>query len=248
MKINTNLWFPDAETKGKKIRLFCLPFAGGNSFSYRLWKNHLPDFIGVCPVHLPGRTSRIGERNFSDMTKLVETLSEEIVPLLNLPFAFFGHSMGAILSFELTRTLSEKNVSPEHLFVSGARAPQIPSRTPDLHDLPEAELKTELRKLNGTSPEVLDNLELFHLLLPTLRADFKLVETYKYEEKPLLKCPITAFGGDKDEEVLTNELAAWSVETKGTFSYHIFSGDHFYFNSHLEKLLNLIGAELGGYS
>ena len=247
MRNNTSKWFPKTVSEGKKIRLFCFPFAGGNSHTYRLWENYLPDFVDVCPAHLPGRTNRISESDVSEMSKLVYFLTNEIIPYLDIPFAFFGHSMGAVVSFELIHSLRERSKFPLHLFVSGARAPQISSRTPDLHNLPDNEFKVELRKLNGTSNEILNHTELFEFLLPTLRADFKLVEKYRFEEKSPLDCPITAFGGDNDDEVYPSELKSWSAQTCKSFKYKIFSGDHFYFDSNLEELLNLIKKDLDSY-
>lgn len=227
--------------------MFCFPFAGGNSHTYRLWENYLPDFVDVCSAHLPGRTNRISESGFSEISKLVDVLTNEIIPFLDIPFVFFGHSMGAIVSFELVHRLRGLNKFPLHLFVSGARAPQIPARTSDLHDLPDNEFKAELRKLNGTSSEIINNTELFEFLLPTLRADFKLVEKYRFEEKVPLNCPITAFGGDNDDEVYPNELKSWLAQTCKSFKYKIFSGDHFYFDSNLEELLNFIKEDLNAY-
>lgn len=244
---SSNKWFPSVKSDQKRIRLFCLPFAGGSSSTYRLWENYLPAFVDVCPVHLPGRLSRINEPSFSDISSLVNCLSKEIVPFLDIPFAFFGHSMGAIISFELIRRLREQNRFPLHLFISAARAPQLPSRTPDLHDLPDDEFKIELQKLNGTSNKVLNNKELFQLLMPTLRADFKLVEDYEFKEDFPLNCPITVFGGDNDEEVYFNELKEWSRQTEKSFKCKIFGGDHFYFDFNLEELLNLIRSDLESY-
>lgn len=247
MKNNTSKWFPKTVSEGKKIRLFCFPFAGGHSHTYRLWENYLPDFVDVCPAHLPGRTNRISEPGFSELSKLADSLTGEIIPYLDIPFAFFGHSMGAIVSFELAHRLRERNKSPLHLFVSGARAPQIPARTPDLHDLPDNEFKAELLKLNGTSSEILNNTELFEFLLPTLRTDFELVEKYRFEQEICLNCPITAFGGDRDDEVYPDELESWSAQTCKSFKYKIFSGDHFYFDSNPEELLNFITKDLSSY-
>ncbi len=220
------------------LRLFCFPYAGGSSLIFRTWASSLPQNIEVCPVELPGRGTQMKSPPFTQMEPLVRAISPILLPYLDKPFAFFGHSMGGLLSFELTRHLrKEYSKQPSYLFVSASRAPQIRSPKPPIHALPETDFKQELRRLNGTPASVLENYELMQLLTPLLRADFAVLETYVYTQELPLECPITAFGGLEDQEVNTQELEGWRSQTENSFQLEIFSGDHFFIHSAQSLLL-----------
>jgi medium-chain acyl-[acyl-carrier-protein] hydrolase len=181
---------------------------------------------------------------FTQMAPLVNAVTPILLPYLDKPFAFFGHSMGGLLSFELARQLRrEHGISPIHLFVSASRAPQISSKKPPIHALPETEFKQELRRLNGTPASVLENNELMQLLIPILRADFAVLETYAYTSEAPLECPITAFGGLQDQEVSLEELQGWREQTKA-FSLQMFPGDHFFIHSAQALLLKTLAESL----
>jgi len=163
--------------------------------------------------------------------------------MLDKPFAFFGHSLGALVSFELTRRLRrEYGVHPVRLFVSAGRAPQIPRRGPPIHALPEEELLAELRRLNGMPGELMEHEELMEIMLPLLRADFAVYETYVYTNEPPLNCPISAFGGIQDHRVKDSDLEAWRAQTNVSFSLRMFPGDHFFLKQPL--LLRMLSQEL----
>jgi medium-chain acyl-[acyl-carrier-protein] hydrolase len=196
-------------------------------------------------AELPGRGSQLNERPFTRLEAIVEFFAKVIKPYLDRPFAFFGHSMGAMISFELARQLSgEAGAKLAHLFVSGRRAPQIPHTEPITYNLPTPELIEELRRLNGTPAEVLNNPELMHLMLPLLRADFEVVETYVYSRGPALGCPITAFGGLEDKEVSREEVQAWREQTADSFSLKMLPGGHFFLHSARGQLLRMLSQEL----
>ncbi len=185
------------------------------------------------------------ERPFTQLEPLVPTLASALFPYLDKPFAFFGHSMGGLVSFELARLLRrEYGLSPVHLFVSAHRAPQVPDPDAPIHALPNPEFLQELRRYNGTPEAVLENAELMQLLLPTLRADFAVVETYAYTPEQPLDCPITAFGGLDDREVSSNELEAWREQTKASFVLKMFPGDHFFLDSAKPLLLQSLSQKL----
>jgi medium-chain acyl-[acyl-carrier-protein] hydrolase len=149
--------------------------------------------------------------------------------------------MGALIAFELTHQLRKQNQpSPVHLMVSGRSAPQIPDEDPQTHDLPEKEFMEELRRLNGTPAEALEHPELMQLMLPILRADFAICETYTYEDRPVLDCPIAALGGLDDANVTREELTAWRERTTGAFTMRMFPGDHFYLHTAQLPLLETI--------
>lgn len=230
-----------------RIRLFCFPYAGGGSQVYRLWPQSLLSEIEVCAAQLPGRGTRMKEQPFDNIVPMVEELAVAIEPYLDKPFAFFGHSMGAMISFELVRQLrSARGSEPAHLFVSGRRAPQLPNEDPITYNLPEAELCEELLRLNGTPKEVIEHPELMQIMLPLLRADFSVVETYVYRPDAPLKCPITVFGGLQDIEVTREQLEAWREQTTAACSLRMLPGNHFFLNDAQAQtiILRIISKEL----
>lgn len=227
------------------LRLFCFPYAGGGASIFRDWAASLPASVEVCPIQLPGRESRIQERPFNRVTDLVPALSSALQPYLDKPFAFWGHSMGALISFELARQLRRENrPGPLHLLVSGHRAPQLPDLVSPIHQLPEREFVRELRLLNGTPEAVLQHAELMQLIAPILRADFALLETYTYTVEAPLDCSISAFGGLQDERAGNSDLKAWQEQTQQNFNLHLFPGDHFYLHDHRLQLFLVISEEL----
>lgn len=241
-----NSWIAYSQPNSQaKLRLFCFPYAGGSAIAFRTWSDYLPASVEVCPIELPGRGTRLLETPFTDLSSLVATLADALFPYLDRPFAFFGHSMGGLISFELTHALRrESNCHPDHLFISGRRAPQVPNWEDPIHTLPEPEFFEELRRLNGSPEAVLNNAELMELLLPALRADFAVIETYHYVPEALLDCPITVFGGLQDREVSYDALEAWREQTTAPFSLHMLPGDHFFLQSAQSSLLNSLNQEL----
>lgn len=230
-----------------RLRLFCFPYAGGGVSIFRAWSDTLPADVEVCPLQFPGRGTRLMEPPFTQLSPLVQALAEALFPLLDKPFAFFGHSLGALVSFELARRLRRRYaVQPVRLFISADRAPQIPNRDPAIHSLPEGEFLTELRRLKGTPTELLEDEEVMQIMLPVLRADFAVYETYRYSTEPPLNCPISAFGGLQDHRVNRGDLEAWRDHTGVSFSLTMFPGDHFYLNTTQPALLQALSQELRG--
>lgn len=233
------------QNPGARLRLFCFPYAGGGASIYRTWSSVLPPEIEIYPVQPPGRETRLREKGFTQVPALIEALAPALEPLLNVPFAFFGHSMGALTSFELTRQLQRQGGPlPVQLFLSGHRAPQLPKEGDPIFHLPESEFVEELRRLNGTPDQVLQNEELMRLMLPILRADFELCDTYDYTQAEPLPVPITAYGGLQDVEVSRDQLAGWREQTSGQFTMRMFPGDHFYLHSARALLLQTLAQDL----
>jgi medium-chain acyl-[acyl-carrier-protein] hydrolase len=227
------------------LRLFCFPYSGAGASIFYPWVASFPPTVEVCPVELPGRGKRIAESPFSRMPPLVEAAGQGLLSYLDKPFAFFGHSLGAVVGFELARLLQRRHdLSPVRLFVSGHRAPQIVSDCPPVHDLPDSEFAEEVRRLHGTPDEVLDHAELRELLLPILRADFAASETYAFEAGKPLTCPVTAFGGLQDEHVTREHLEAWRGHTTALFGLRMLPGDHFFLNTSRSMLIAAIAREL----
>jgi medium-chain acyl-[acyl-carrier-protein] hydrolase len=216
-----------------RLRLFCLPYAGGSAAVYRAWPGALPSQIEVCAVRLPGREARLAEPPFTRSADLVAALAEGLAPLLDLPYALLGHSMGAVAAFELARHLRRtQGRLPTRLFVSGARAPERPNPDPPISHLGDAEFVDEVRRRYDAIPgAVLDNPELVQLVLPSLRADFSMFEGYAYQDEPPLECPISVFGGIDDPRVGADDVSAWRPHTASDFSVRMFPGDHFFIHA-----------------
>jgi medium-chain acyl-[acyl-carrier-protein] hydrolase len=228
-----------------RLRLFCFPYAGSSAAIFRTWPDGLPPDVEVCPVQFPGRGTRLTEAPFTQLSPLVQALAQAVCPLLDKPFAFFGHSMGALVGFEVARELRRQfGVQPVRLLVSAAHAPQIPPRHRPIHALPEGEFLDELRRLNGTPGELLEHAELMQIVLPILRADFSVVETYAYSPEPPLTSCISGFGGLQDRRVSRSDLETWREQTSASFSRRMFSGDHFFMNTTQPQLLQVISQEL----
>lgn len=227
------------------MRLFCLPFAGGGASAYRLWQKEVQKGIDICPIQLPGRETRMMEEPFTEMTRLVPAIAEAIKPLLDIPFAFFGHSMGALISFELARYMrSVGQPSPVHLFLSGYQAPPRPNKAPAISHLSNQKFVEGLRQFKFTPESVLANPEFLELLLPMLKADFSVYENYEYKVEPGLSSPITVFGGDNDELTDHEDLDSWRNHTFDFQGVFTFAGEHFYLMDQWKTLLHHISNTL----
>ncbi|WP_323145073.1 thioesterase II family protein [Massilia phyllosphaerae] len=239
--MNTLRWILRHPVRTPRLRLFCFSYAGGNGNAYLPWQAELGRDIEVCALQLPGRGARTGEVPFSSMESLVRALLPVVAALDEVPFAFFGHSLGAMVAFELTRRLQRLGLAqPAHLIVSGCAAPRHRKPPRQLHLLPTDDLIETLREYNGTPHEILAHRELMDLLLPTIRADFALVETYRYDEGPLLTLPLTVLAGRADDAAEPALRAQWQRETLGPCRIEWFEGDHFFINGAREAVLAAI--------
>ena len=239
--IESSLRAPMAE-----CRLFCLAYAGGSSAIYTSWPKALPDFIEVLPLQLPGRGSRMREKPFTNLLQTTQAIHDDLLPLFKeKPFAFFGHSMGATISFEVARKLeTEDGIRPFAMFVSGRQAPHVPDRYPPNYNLPHDQFIEQLRRLNGTPKEVFEHQELLELVVPILRADFEAIDTYQYIPSTPLECPIIALIGEHDQDILREDFEAWRIHTTQDFRCRIFPGDHFYLHSQQPALLRELAQEI----
>ena len=241
-----DLWIPNIDRNDSaSLRLFCFPYAGAGTLSFRGWRDHFPPHIALYPVELPGRGFRIQETLLTELQPLVEAIGQAIYPYLDRPFALFGHSMGALISFEVARFLRQQyHLQPVRILISGRCAPHLPPHTPPIHQLPKADFLTALRHLNGTPAAVFENPELLELVLPILRADFTLFETYSYNPEAPLDCPISVFGGLQDPETTLEGVKVWQEQTNHCISLHLFPGDHFFMYANLSKFLTLLRQDL----
>jgi surfactin synthase thioesterase subunit len=224
--------------------LLCFPFAGAAASYFESWIDALRPEIEVRPIQLPGRETRWGEPTFTRMEPLVQALIHDLEPDLGNPFALFGHSMGAFVAFEFARQLRREGAAlPKRLIVSAARAPQIPDPDPPMHEKPDAELLTEIRRLNGFPDALLDHPDMLKLLVPVLRADLAVCETYTYQPEPPLNCALSAYGGAHDGKVPRHFLTGWRDQTTADFNIRIFPGDHFFLKTAQQALFRVISEE-----
>lgn len=244
--LNPNKWllFPKPNP-GASLRLFCFHYAGGSAQAFHAWSADLPPTVEIGMIQLPGRGQRLAEPKMTHLLPLSRIIAQALQQYIDKPFAFFGHSLGGLLCFEVTRSLRRENhLEPVHIFISATHAPHRRNRDESLSTMPKTALVKKLRELNGTPPEVLRNDELLDLLLPTIRADFELCETYEYHPEAPLDCPLTIYGGIEDHEVERERLAAWSEMTTGPSIIRMFPGGHFYISTSESIFLQTFARDL----
>ncbi len=241
--MNTNKWIVIPQPRASaKIILLCFPFAGGSSNSFRPWVPLMPPAVELRAVELPGHGTRLSEPLAQDIKELIEPIARGILPTLDKPFAIFGHSMGALLGFEVALFLQQQfNKVAEHVFLSGHGAPGSPRHEPKIHHLPKPQFIAKIKEYNGTPQEVLEHEELMELMIPILKADFRICEMYQHYSNNKLMAPITAMGGINDPSTFREDLEAWKNFTTGDFKVRLFPGDHFYL---LQQKVNLLKAIL----
>ena len=228
-----------------RLRLVCFPHAGAGASVFRNWPARLPADIELWAIQPAGREGRFLEPLLHQMPPLTGCVTAELLQLPEMPLAFFGHSMGALLAFETARLLRVNRRSPPAcLFVSGNRAPQLQKEAPKTYNLPEKEFLEALRRMNGIPPEILNNSEWRELLIPILRADLSVCQTYRYISAEPLVCPIVVFGGQEDAEAPRESLAAWGQQTSSAFRVVLFPGGHFYLQTSEAQFLESLSTEL----
>lgn len=231
------------------IRLFCFPHAGGGGAFFRGWGAALQGAAEVVPVVRPGREARYREAPYRCLHSLVDATLAELDPMLDVPYAFFGHSLGALIAYDVCRHVIDegRRRAPLALLVSGRRPPHLAARQIDVHALPRDEFVMRVGALNGIPPEVLGDRELMDALLPTIRADFELHEGYVPVRRPRLDVPVAAMLGADDPLVGVGEMLGWRDVTCGQFSLRVFSGDHFYLRDARPEPLSAVRAELSEF-
>lgn len=229
------------------LRLFCFPYAGGGTSVFRLWPDELPPDIEVCAVQLPGRETQLAEPPITDIGRMVQAVIRGLAPAFDAPFALFGHSMGALIAFEVARQLrAQFGLAPVHLFISGRRAPHLPDNDVPISHLPEPAFVEQFsqRYENSIPRLILEEAELREIFLPILRADITLLETYVYAPQAPLDCPISVFGGTEDKRATPDQLLAWQDQTRGSFTLELLPGGHFFLHSARGPLLGSIAQKL----
>jgi medium-chain acyl-[acyl-carrier-protein] hydrolase len=221
-------WLVEVGANPTGTPLLIFPHAGAGPNQYRRLGEAVLGRLRPFLVHLPGRETRLDDDPAHDIGAVVQSLARAVTPLLASRIAFYGHSMGALVAFELARQLRRAyGVEPDHLVVSGHAAPRLP-RSQARHQLADDDLWTSVCSLRGTPPEVAADRQIRTMLLPVLRADFEVCETYRYRPEPALDCPISSFAGDHDQEAPPSTMAGWAAETRSAFQQETISGDHFF--------------------
>ena len=243
----TNRWIASSTRATKpQLRVYCFSHAGRGASMYAQWRTALGPNVEVCPVQLPGREERFAEPPARRMRMLVDGFLEAVGrELASAPFALFGHSMGAALAYEVARQLREDPArQPRLLIVSGAQSPHANARRKRLHDLPEPRLLDELRRWNGTPERVLRDPELLEIVLPIIRADLEVLETYNVADDYLLRCDVLALAGTHDPSVSPIAMSHWRDYTRGAFDLHVVAGDHFFVNTNARAVQAIVAAAL----
>lgn len=228
-----------------RVRLFCLPHAGGGAASYRAWADRLLPDIEVVAVRLPGRETRLSEQPFTRLDDLVQALLDGLEPWLDRPHAWFGHSMGALVAFEACRASRRLCLAePMRLLVSGFCAPHLELREPPSSDTETGRIAGWLRELKGTPVEVADDPATLAAYMPALRADLSVVEHYRYRPERPLDCAISVFGGLEDDATTVDRLKAWDSHSNAGCQLRMFPGSHFFVQGSQGPLLTAISADL----
>ena len=238
-------WWPfGVPPAGALGRLFCFPYAGAGASAYATWHRHAPPGLAVVPAQLPGREHRLKESAEPNLHRLVDKLAPAIEPFTGERYALFGHSMGALIAFELARALRRRGCPlPDAVFVSGRGAPGVPIARRQIHMLSDRQFIDEIRSLSGTPDAILEHPEFTSLFLPALRADFALVETYSATDEPPLASPISAFGG-VDDTIPREALEAWRLHTTARFQLRMLPGGHFVVASARTAILQAVADDL----
>ncbi|MGB3463635.1 MAG: alpha/beta fold hydrolase [Cyclobacteriaceae bacterium] len=229
-----------------RFKLFCFPFAGGSASYYLNWKPYMKSGVELIPVELPGRGSRISDPLCTTLEDMVEDALKFVESRLDgSGYAFFGHSMGAMLAFELTHRIRQKGLAlPAHLFFSGRRAPHLPPRLKGFASMTPEEFKEAVLELGGTPAELFESPELSELFVPIMRNDFILAESgIDLEGKEPFTMGLTVFIG-KDEDILPEESEGWKLYSDKRCTIHYFKGGHFFLTEHTKEVIQLINLDL----
>lgn len=235
-------WYLEYDKKPyARIRLFCFHHSGGAASMYYPWVKCLSPNIELIAIQLPGRESRFTEPLTNNLTEIIEILTDGFNSYQHKPFFIFGHSLGGLLAYEFTKSLNRHySLLPKQLIVSATKAPHLPFRMNYLSKLDGEALKEELKVYSGIDEDILNNDELLQILLPIIKSDFSISETYYYKSSSSLSFDILVLSGKDDKTVSENEVQAWSEHTSGKFKHLAFPGGHFFIKEHQEEILRLI--------
>lgn len=245
--VSARQWFApavivDSAPTSAAVPLLLIPHAGAGASSFARWT--FPAWITAHPVQLPGREGAATEPPLRNIHTIVAALAAQVGRSVDKPVALYGHSMGALVAFELARALTDAGTPPRHLFVSGRRAPHLAASRRTVHRLPEPQFVDALEEMGGTSRAALRSAALLRYTVKVSRADLEVCETYTYRDHTELSCPITGFHARADPVVDPDEISAWNHHTNGAFATHSFTGGHFFHQDHRTRIAAIIGDAL----
>lgn len=232
-----------------KVNLICFPFAGGSAYSYSAYQQFAKQNTKIITLEPPGRGKRIDQAFLPNMQAIADDLYLQVKPLLNEPYAFYGHSMGTLIAYLITKRIVREGLpQPLHIFVSGRMGPSAKETEPHIHNLPQAQFRKKLKEIGGSPDELLADNNLLKFFEPILRSDFKANELYKYEEITApFDIPITVMAG-KEEKISEEEAMAWQKETTRPIDVHWFEGEHFFILDHAAGIMRIINQKLKSVS
>lgn len=246
MTNNRNWYLEYKKNSDAAIRLFCFHHSGGGASSYYPWAEHLSPKIEMIAVQLPGRENRFSEPLTNNLNDIVTKLSEGFAVYKDKPFFVFGHSLGALISFEFVKSIHKLySLYPRHIIISATKAPHLPFRMKNLSKLDDKTIKEKLRVYNGIDERILNNDELLELFLPIIKSDFSIYENYNFLESKPIPCNILALSGEQDQTVSQEEILAWAKYAERKFEHISFPGKHFFIKDHQNKILEIIN-QIGG--
>lgn len=239
-------WLPHAgQCEASRLRLFCFSYAGGGTAVFQRWRTQLAPQIEVCPVLTPGREGRFREDCIDDFDTMVSHIITAITPWLDQPFAFYGHSMGSLLAHAITQQLRKKHLpKPLHLFVAAHRAPHLKYRFPSVQAASNDRVVAWLNRFQGIPEAILDNEDIMKIMLPRLRADLAVCESFQYRDTDVLDCPITAFSATEDTIVTNADIADWHTHTRAEFELIEIEGPHLFIRDSHNPCLSIIQKRL----
>lgn len=239
-----NDWFRCADPRpDAAVRLFCFPHAGGSAVFYRTWSARIAEHVELSVVQYPGRADRLAEPVIEDAPTLVRRVTTALSPLCDRPVALFGHSMGAVIAYEVARSLQTLGSPPVHLFVSGHRSADLPGDV-RYSQLDDDALVETLMRMGGTDAELFADPDLRELVLPYVRGDLRLLDLYRHRPEPKLSVPITAIMAADDETEPPDLAPGWADLTSGAFAQLVLPGDHFYLVPQRDQVIGEIEARL----
>lgn len=239
-KFNTWITCPNPQPSAR-VRLFCLPFAGGGASIYRGWAKDLEPSIEVCPIQLPGRENRFSETAHQSVQTLAPAIANQLQFYLDKPYLIYGHSMGALLTFEVLRILQQKGqVMPEVAILGAHRAAHLPPKRKPMSTLDDASFIAKLTTFGGFPDEVLQSKELLQFVLPTLRADFAVCDGYQFTPSSALDCSLVLIAGSHDQEVNPQDMLAWQTHTLHPARLVTLDAGHFFLKTHPQAVFDVI--------
>ena len=227
-----------------EVQLICFPFAGSGASLFYPWVSSLSSKFEIWAFQAPGHEELMDQELISDLGQMKKYIHQKVLPILKPPFILFGHSLGAVLAYELSKELQTKNLIPATLIVSGRQPPHLKSKKASISHLKNEDFINEVFQFNGIPRELLNSNEFLEMAIPILRADFQLAENYQIQIEEKIKCPIKVIGTTLDQWIDLHEISQWSNATENSCEISIFEGDHFHLKQNPKVITNYLNEDL----